>query len=413
MYKLHNNRCRACGYGQPETPPGIKSSSFDRLIPVFSLGVQPLANDFCEAGAEHSGYAPLEVLFCPRCTLGQLSVTVRPDILYKSYSYVTSRSDMMKNHFKSLWSYIQEDCRPESVLEIGSNDGHFLTFCKEYADSVCGVDPSENLSQVARESGVQTICGIFCKDTAELARACVPKCDLIVARHVFGHVDDWRGFVKALDVVSNRDTVIVIEVPWARRLLEHAEFDTVYHEHLNYVTLKSVQALLEESRFKLHRVHEFPVHGGAIAITLRRKDCDVMPDSSVRNFMMSERIDETSWRNFAARSTNTISDLTKKVKKLVKDGKSVAAYGASAKATVWMNACGFTNKEVKFVTDTTPMKQWKCIPGTNIPVVDPGAILREQPDYMLLTAWNFAEEIIAKEADYRKKGGQFIIPHSP
>lgn len=413
MYKLHNH-CRACGFAESITPPGIKAQpTGEKLIKVFSLGLQPLANDFCKDGEEMAGYAPLEVLFCPRCTLGQLSVVVRPEILYRKYAYVTSRSETMVKHFRSLWSFINTEVDPKSIVEIGSNDGFFLEYAKSRGvETVCGIDASENLSEEARKNGIQTLYGLFDVETARTARGCAPLVEAIVARHVFCHVEDWRGFMRSLDVLANQNTIILIEVPWAKWLLERCEFDTIYHEHTSYLTLRSMAALLENTPFRLHRVNEFPIHGGALGIMLRSRAHPSQPHDSVFQMLEAESVTAKDWERMFVRSAFSIERVKSAVQSAIGNGMTVAAYGASAKATVWMNVCGFTRKEIKFVTDTTPHKQYCLIPGTDIPVVDPGALLREKPDFALLTAWNFCAEIMAKEQLYRDQGGKFIVPHT-
>lgn len=412
MYKLHSV-CRCCGYGTPKAPPGIKSPpDADKLIPVFSLGFQPLSNAFAREDELQSAHYPLKVLFCPRCTLGQLSIVVPPGILYKKYAYTTSRSVTMLRHFESLLSYMRSEQEPDSVIEIGSNDGYFLEYLKKNgAGSVCGIDPSENLSEVARSNMIQTICGVFDKNTARMAADCVPAPDAIIARHVFGHVSDLRDFIKSLDLIAGNGTLIIIEVPWAKRLLERCEFDTVYFEHLSYFTIKSIVALLDGTPFRLHKIHEFPVHGGALGIMIRRRDHESTPNESVQNMLSQENINNSDWEIMSECSARAVDRLVSVVRNAISEGKTVAGYGASAKMTVLLNACKFTRREINFVTDTTPQKQLCCIPGTDIPVVDPGAILRELPDFTILGAWNFATEIFEKESLYREKGGQFINPH--
>ncbi len=413
MFRLHNKGCRCCGYGAPKTPPGIKApANADKLIPVFDLGLQPLSNAFAKEDEIQSAHYPLEVLYCPQCTLAQLSIVVPPEILYKNYPYTTSRSATMQKHFESLMSYIRSEQQPQSVIEIGSNDGYFLEYVKANgADYVCGIDPSENLSEVARNNLIQTICGVFDNETARMAAACVPTPDVIVARHVFGHVDDLKDFVKALDTIAGSNTLILIEVPWAKRLLERCEFDTIYFEHLSYFTIKSIVALLDGTPFRLHKIHEFPVHGGALGIMLRRRDHESTPHASVQHMISQESISRMDWEMMSECSARVVEKLVSLVRTAKAAGKTVAGYGASAKMTVLMNACKFTRKDVRFVTDTTLMKQWCCVPGTDIVVADPGALMRELPDYTILGAWNFWEEILEKESVYRKRGGVFVNPH--
>lgn len=406
--------CRACGYGTPAGPEGIKSTqSGEKLIEVFDLGVQPLANDFVKIGGEHKGYAPLKVMFCPRCTLSQLSVVVKPSVLYENYCYETSKSETMRLHFRSLWDAITEQAKAGSVIEIGSNDGDFLAFARQNgAEAVCGVDPAENLALNAIRNGIPTVIGILDEKTAECAARVVPKADVIVARHVLAHADDWTGFVNSLDTLSNKDTLVVIECPYVLDMLEGSEFDTVYHEHLSYVSLKSIHHLLHDSVFHLHKVKKFPVHGGAIVMMLRRNDSETPPDRSVVEFMEQERITVDSWMKFSGASRLKIERLKHLVDVAFDNKTSVVGFGASAKSTVWINACGFTKRDIGFICDNTPHKQLKFSPGSDIPIVDEGALLRELPYFAVCFAWNFMDEIVRKNMMWIDKGGQFINPHA-
>ena len=207
MYRVHNH-CRACGYGKAGAP-GIKAAEPEQLQEAFDLGVQPLANDFCDSTMEHAGYAPLKVLYCPRCSLGQLSVVVRPDILYTNYRYLTSGSDMMQAHFERLIQDIGEESNLRTVLEIGSNDGRFLISLRRAGFKARGVDPAANLARIANLAGLDTACAFF---TAESAQH-LGTADIVIARHVFAHVDDWQDFIKALETVSHPMTLVCIETP--------------------------------------------------------------------------------------------------------------------------------------------------------------------------------------------------------
>ena len=192
MYHQHT-KCRACGGTD--------------LVLVLDLGAQPLANDFRKPGEECAGYAPLKVLFCKTCTLAQLSVVVRPEILYSRYSYVTSKSEMMRSHFKDILDDILEECHqtPKTLLEIGSNDGTFLKFAKNEFKEMVGFEPAENLCAAAETQGVSTIERLFTHANA-IELAAVPfKADVIVARHVFCHIDDWRDFIRGLETISHKD----------------------------------------------------------------------------------------------------------------------------------------------------------------------------------------------------------------
>lgn len=401
MYIPHTY-CRACDYARPAAP-GTKSGPGEKLIEVFDLGLQPLANDFQKEGGEISGHAPLKVLYCPRCSLAQLSVVVRPEIMYRNYSYITSTSKMMQDHFQQLIGDIASHTSGRGVLEIGSNDGQLLALLQDKGYSVLGVDPANNLANAARARGVPVQVGFFGEDLARV----LPQSDIVIARHVFCHVDDWHDFVKGLEAVSHKDSLICIEVPYVGDLLERCEFDTIYHEHLSYLSLKSVVELLRNSNLRLNKVIRYQIHGGAILLMLRHRDFEPLPYDA-----FSENLTEEDWRAFAVEARNQIDRLSNTVKSLVAQGKRVAGLGASAKSTVWINACGFTKKEIAFVADNTPQKQYTFSPGTNIPVIDEGAIIRELPDYVVMWAWNYREEILEKFSLARSKGVKFIVPVS-
>lgn len=396
MYTLHTV-CRACG-----------SKS---LTPVVNLGLQPLANDFRREDEEHAGYAPLSVLFCYRCTLAQLSVVVRPDILYSQYPYVTSKSHMMQDHFDALTRDILTEIKPGSVVEIGSNDGFYLEFLRRCGfGNVVGIDPAANLAQRAQDTGILTINDFFGPDSAKSAREAAGSVDLIVARHVFCHVDDWKGFVKSLDLLASKDTLICIEVPRTRNQIASVSFDQIYHEHLSYLTLTALGWLLSESPFHIHRVCEYDIHGGALLIMIRRNDYRAIPHPSVEKFFFSDSITLEMWKEFASEAEFQILELGNLVHRLVEQGKSVCGLGASAKGTVWINACRFTHREIGEVFDCTMEKARRFIPGTQIPVTPEAGDCLDGYDYAVLFAWNFAQEVMANHRNWMEVGGQFILP---
>ncbi len=391
MYTNHT-RCRAC-----------KS---EKLIPVFDLGIQPLSNDFVKEGEPHAGYAPLKVLFCEKCSLAQLSVVVDPAILYNHYSYVTSPSQMMRDHFRNLITDIAKETDGKNVLEIGSNDGRLLKMMKDGGGyNVVGVDPALNLAAIATENGIQTIRGMFCSALAST----LSKVDIVIARHVFCHVDDWQDFIAGLELVSHPDTLICIEVPYVGDTLKKCEFDQTYHEHLSYLSINAMRALMEPSNLRLDRVIRYSIHGGAILLMLRRKDAPIQIVSL--GDLEKENITSQDWAKFSAEARDQIGRLKATVDCIHAQGKTVAGLGASAKSTVWISACEFTRKDISFIADNTPQKQGTFSPGTDIPVVDEGAVLRDLPDYLIVFCWNFwGRELWEKFAFARAKGLKFIVP---
>lgn len=406
--------CRACGAGPIKFAPGTKTDGpSDKLEPVFSLGIQPLANDFVVPDGEHQGFAPLEVLLCPKCGLAQLSVVVRPDVLYGgNYPYVTSKSTMMHEHFERVWGDCCSLATAKSIVEIGSNDGDFLSYCREHGASyVHGIEPAQNLATTARAHDVSTICDFFTTESANLVLQAMPHIGIVVARHVFCHVDDWQGFMRNLSLIANQDTVIFIEVPYVMNQMTSNSFDQIYHEHLSYLSIRAFQALLNCGPFQLQEVYHYPIHGGAIGLVVQRRVEGRKPGPSVYAYLKNESIlGLGAWRDFSERSGMIIRGLGDTVRELVRDGKRVCGLGASAKSTVWINACGFTKREIYGVYDCTPEKWYRQIPGTQIPIINEGAFYADDPHYAVLFAWNFAAEIIAKNQKWLKGGGKFIVP---
>lgn len=401
MYKLHTH-CRACGYAKPGAQ-GIKSAPTEKLIEVFDLGIQPLANSFAPADAEHPGFAPLKVLFCPRCSLAQLSVVVDPHILYDHYAYVTSPSKTMCEHFITIMADISKEApNAKTVLEIGSNDGLLLAAMADNGYEVMGIDPATNLVAESRDRGIKTIGFPFEEDTVRS----LPHQDIIIARHVFCHVDGWRDFIRGLEALCHKETLIFIEAPYVGDTLKKCEFDQVYHEHLSFLSIKAMEALLKDSALKIHRIKQYSIHGGALGIMLRTTGSTTPMTTTVwfDDFTVED------WKSFAATAKDQIWKLISTVRSLTAQGKRVAGLGASAKSTVWINACHFTRKDIAFIADNTPQKQFTLSPGTDIPIVDEGSIMRELPDYVILFAWNFRDECLEKFKLAREKGVRFIIP---
>lgn len=409
MYTLQT-QCRACGYGAWDRQ-GKTGDSPEKLIPVLDLGVQPLANDFRQAKEERAGYAPLKLLHCPACSLAQLSAVVRPDILYSRYSYVTSPSQTMREHFGNLTNDILTETLPGPVIEIGSNDGLFLAYLSDRGfGNLVGIDPAKNLAEKANKLGILTVNDFFCEQSAESARSSAGDPVLIVARHVFCHIDDWQGFVKNLDRMAGRNTLIVLEVPYAMDQLAAGSFDQIYHEHLSYLSIRSIKALLNGGPFHLHRICHYIVHGGAIGIMIRRNDSEVEPHPSVSRYLETEDCGEKAWAKFGEESHHAIWRLREFVHNQRSLGKRFCGYGASAKATVWINALGLTRKDLELVCDSTAYKVGCTVPGTDIPVTHEGDHFTGCFDYVICFAWNFSAEIMEREKGLKHHGFKWIIP---
>ncbi len=385
------------------TPHKICRVCHGNLKEVFSFGMpMPLANDFKAEGEEREGYVPLDILWCGSCQLAQTSAVVSPHRMFSHYSYTTSTTQTMLNHFSDLWKSIQVECAHENVVEIGSNNGDFLKLCKQWgAESVLGIDPAENL-RPAKDSGIIAITGFFDASTAAIAHTAMPVVNVVVAANVFAHIPDWHAFIKNLDLICNKDTLIVLVVGSQLEMLKKVQFDSIYHEHLSYVSIRSIQALLEHTPFHIHKVETVPLHGGSLVIMLRRNDCGKYPFP-----IPEENITVEMWSKFENAANLRMDHLTRRVNDLNLVGKKIAGYGAPAKSTVWVNACGFTSRDIAFCMDGAKEKQGKLIPGTDIPILPERALVKA--DTAIVWAHNFFDEIVAKNKDWL---GTFINPHA-
>lgn len=393
----YRKTCRAC--------------ESDDLQPVFDLGNQPLANDHVKPDRPRQGFYPLSVNRCGRCGLAQLSVVVSPNQLYATYTYVTSRSDTMRRHFERLFQDILSEGVKRSVIEIGSNDGTLLQFAKDKMGfEVLGIEPAHNLALVANDRGATTINNFLSGPIAETARDLLQHVGVILARHCFAHIDDWREFFYSLGIMACKDTLVCIEVPYVKDLLARVEFDSIYHEHLSFISLKPIVSLLKATPFHIHRVIRYGIHGGCVMLMLRHNDSDVQPHLSAEEYLAEETVTMEDWAVFNLKANDKIALLRATVSQKVSEGELVSAFGASAKATVLLNACRFTSKEIAFVTDNSPLKPGCLLPGTDIPIIEEGEMLSHHPDYCVLTAWNYENEILAKMEKWRKRGGKFIVP---
>ncbi|WP_433544705.1 class I SAM-dependent methyltransferase [Streptomyces sp. CA-294286] len=398
--------CRVCGS--------------ERWQKVLSFGNVPLANAFLEAGdtealAREQAY-PLEVISCRECRLLSLTAVVDPQVLYRTYSYVTSDSETMARHMRTVVRLCGEQvelAEGDLVVELGSNTGEQLMAFREAGARVLGVDPARNLAEIAEQRGVPTVPEYFDSACAESIVAEHGRASVILGRHVFAHIDDVADVLAGVHALLAPDGLFTIEVPYAVDLLDGLAFDTVYHEHLSYFLISTLDTLFARHGLRTVDVERLPVHGGSVLVSAGPADGPHPTGERVRELMAHERaagfLSDARYEDFAARVQKTCADLSHLVRDLAADGHRIAGYGASAKGTTLLNICGLGLGELEFCTDTTPQKQGRLTPGTHLPVLAPGDV-GEQPDYYLLLAWNYAEEIMRKESAFLEAGGGFIVP---
>ncbi len=396
-------RCRICGGAD--------------FHPVLSLGRTPLANALLsEADLTLDEPAfPLDLVVCRTCSLVQITLSVPPERLFSHYVYFSSFSDAWVAHAKRIADRLVTDrgLTPQSlVVEVASNDGYLLQHYKASGVPVLGIEPAENIAAVAEERGIPSVVRFFGRELAEELRAQGKTADVIHANNVLAHVPDLTGVVAGFSTLLARRGVVVVEAPYVRDMIDHGEFDTIYHEHLCYFSLTALVRLFADHGLAIVDVERLSTHGGSLRVFAEHAGAPASP--SVAALLEEERewgIDRPSrYDQFAADASRIREDLVRTVRTMRAAGARVAAYGAAAKGNTLLNFCGLTDKDLDFVADRSTYKHGKYTPGTHLPILPAEALVERQPHATVLLAWNFADEILAQQSTYRERGGQFIIP---
>ncbi len=401
---------------QSFTPCRICKSK--KLYHFLSLGDQPIPNGFLtkEDLELFEPTYPLQVNVCTVCWLVQLRKIVPANLMFKNYLYIPSTSTTMLEHFKAMaCDIIQDFCvKPKDlIIDIGSNDGTLLGFFKEQEMQVLGIDPASNLAQVARLKGIDTIDDFFSAKLAVTVAEKKGKAKIITATNVVAHIHNIHDLCEGVRTLLDLEGVFITEFPYLIDLLDKNEFDTIYHEHLSYFAIRPLTELFKAHDMHIIDIRRTPVHGGSIRIYVAKKDSKHKPTDKVKEYLQQESLKKLDKRatydEFARRVKVIKRDIVSYLKRLKKEGKRIVGYGASAKGNVLLNYCGIDTNLLDYIADSIPYKQGKYSPGTHIPIVPETRLEKDMPDYVLLLAWNFADEIIKKQQTYREKGGQFII----
>lgn len=395
-----------------------RSCASSEVTPILSLGDMPLADGLLTPDQQRAGVErrfPLEVGLCRRCALVQLYHSVSPDLLFcNDYPYYSSVSDELLRHSRENALRLYEGRglgRASLVVELASNDGYLLRNFVGLGVPVLGIDPADGPAEAARQAGVETITSFFGRELADRLVAEGRRADVIIANNVLAHVPDLNGFVGGIATLLASDGIASIEVPYLGDLVARREFDTMYHEHLCYFSVTSLDALFRRHGLRLVDIERLRIHGGSLRLSVGRSGT---PAPVVTEMLASEeaagvRVPEY-YEQFAADVAQIRVKLRRLLTDLKADGASIAAYGAAAKGATLLNYAGIDGELIDFVVDRSPHKQGKLMPGVHLPIRPTGALVEEMPSHVLLLAWNFRDEILAQQEEYRLRGGRFIVP---
>lgn len=395
--------CRSCGSEHIEVFLDLGETALaDRLLTNSDLN-------------ELEFKFPLKTAFCKDCGLVQITETVDPEILFADdYPYFSSFSPQLLRHARNNVEDIiarRNLGNGSFVVELASNDGYLLKNYREHGIDVLGIDPAEGPAREAEKIGVPTLVDFFTSELAEKLHADGVRADVVHGNNVLAHVRDTNGFVSGIRRILKDDGVAVIEAPYLKPLIEHTEFDTIYHEHLCYFSVTALDALFRRNGLFLNEIKHLDIHGGSLRLFIEPNENVTDSVKSQLEIEAEEGLDGIDYfKGFSRKVENLKSELMSLLHSLKAEGKSVAAYGAAAKGATMIQYCGIGADLVDFVVDRNTHKQGKFMPGQHIPILAPNALSERRPDYVLLLAWNFADEIMEQQKNFHDAGGKFIVP---
>lgn len=391
-------------------------SSFQQYL---DLGFTPPADSFLgkQGLRQPEVYYPLEVYLCLDCGISQLGYTVPPDILYQhDYPYESSTTHAGRTHFFNFAASVVDRFKLGSknlVVDVGSNVGVLLDGFRTKGCRILGIEPSANIAAIAVGHGIETINDFISPKLVSQIVDDYGRASVVTATNVFAHIDDLDDFLEAVDLLLDDQGVLIIEAPHFLKLIQNLEYDTIYHEHLLYVSVKPLNRLFSRFGYEVIDVEEVGIHGGSIRIYVSRAG-RYQPTVAISKMIAAEESSGIFDYERLTKFSNDVAShrlkLTTLLNSLKAKGSTLVGVSAPAKGMTLLNFCRIGPELLDFVTEKSRLKIGRYTPGMHIPVLPDGALLERSPDYALLLAWNFADEIMKNLREYRDKGGKFIIP---
>ena len=398
-------QCRLCGAPLTRT--------------FVDLGMSPLCESYVPEDRldEAELFYPLHVRLCEACLLVQLPAYVSGEDIFSDYAYFSSYSDSWVAHAKR---YAQEMIgrigltRDSLVTEVASNDGDLLQHFHAEGIPVLGVEPAANVAEAARARGIRTEVQFLGADTGREIAARYGRADLVAANNVFAHVPDIRGFAAGLRALVKDDGMVTLEFPHLLRLIERKQYDTIYHEHYSYLSLLTSSRALATAGLRVVDVDELGTHGGSLRVHACPDEAGGEPTEQVKTVLAEEEAaglhTVAGHEGFAPAVLKIKSDLLGFLLTAVREGRSVAGYGAPGKGNTLLNHCGIRSDLLSYTVDRSPVKQGKFLPGTHIPIYAPERLAETRPDYILVLPWNLRQEISRQLGYIGSWGGKLVFP---
>jgi nucleoside-diphosphate-sugar epimerase/SAM-dependent methyltransferase/quercetin dioxygenase-like cupin family protein len=390
-----------------------RASNSGNLKPVISLGMSPLANNLLNSEDDEDKLYPLEMMYCPDSHNCQLSYVVPAEKMFNHYLYVSSTTKSFRKHFEvAAEKYIKEfNLTSESlVVDIGSNDGIALKPLMEKGVQVLGIEPAKNIAKIAHEQGIDTINQYFNHDCVDNILTMYNKADIITASNVFAHADGLEEMATCAFNLLKEDGCFIVEVQYLVDTINDLTFDNIYHEHVNYWSVTSLNNFFNRLGYKINKVEHIDTHGGSIRVYVKHKN--YIPDLSVGEFLKREdsfgMTKYKTYLDFADRVKQAKTNVIKNIKELKDAGLTLVGYGSPAKATTSLNYYGITTNEIDYIVDDNPLKHNKILPGVRIPIYSREKLNEKLPDVIIVMAWNFIKEIKEGNQDLIDRGVKFI-----